>query len=92
MAALCKFKVKLKAAGVKTQQFESQEVKKKKCCIQFIFFLMFEGLKMFFLCVFRVQQWAVSFGKEIAALSARYSGAKLLQKVRDHAWMQKALR
>lgn len=34
--------------------------------------------------VFRVQQWAVSFGKEIAALSARYSGAKLLQKVRDH--------
>ncbi|XP_055367095.1 voltage-dependent calcium channel subunit alpha-2/delta-4 isoform X3 [Betta splendens] len=27
-----------------------------------------------------VQQWAVSFGKEIAALSARYSGAKLLQK------------
>lgn len=32
--------------------------------------------------VFRVQQWAVSFGKEIAALSARYSGAKLLQKVR----------
>lgn len=34
--------------------------------------------------VFRVQQWAVSFGKEIAAMSARYSGAKLLQKVRDH--------
>ncbi|XP_047431282.1 voltage-dependent calcium channel subunit alpha-2/delta-4 isoform X2 [Mugil cephalus] len=27
-----------------------------------------------------VQQWAVSFGKEIAALSSRYSGAKLLQK------------
>ncbi|XP_026219388.1 voltage-dependent calcium channel subunit alpha-2/delta-4 isoform X2 [Anabas testudineus] len=27
-----------------------------------------------------VQQWAVSFGKEIAALSAKYSGAKLLQK------------
>ncbi|XP_054910671.1 voltage-dependent calcium channel subunit alpha-2/delta-4 isoform X2 [Poeciliopsis prolifica] len=27
-----------------------------------------------------VQQWAVSFGKEIAALSNRYSGAKLLQK------------
>ncbi|XP_033470392.2 voltage-dependent calcium channel subunit alpha-2/delta-4 isoform X1 [Epinephelus lanceolatus] len=27
-----------------------------------------------------VQKWAVSFGKEIAALSARYSGAKLLQK------------
>lgn len=27
-----------------------------------------------------VQQWAVSFGKEMAALSARYSGAKLLQK------------
>ncbi|AWO98062.1 putative voltage-dependent calcium channel subunit alpha-2/delta-4 [Scophthalmus maximus] len=27
-----------------------------------------------------VQQWAVSFGKDIAALSARYSGAKLLQK------------
>ncbi|XP_067346481.1 voltage-dependent calcium channel subunit alpha-2/delta-4 isoform X2 [Channa argus] len=27
-----------------------------------------------------VQQWAVSFGKEIAALSARYSGAQLLQK------------
>ncbi|KAM3588211.1 uncharacterized protein V6R79_023997 [Siganus canaliculatus] len=27
-----------------------------------------------------VQQWAVSFGKEISALSARYSGAKLLQK------------
>ncbi|XP_054480417.1 voltage-dependent calcium channel subunit alpha-2/delta-4 [Anoplopoma fimbria] len=27
-----------------------------------------------------VQQWAVSFGKELAALSARYSGAKLLQK------------
>ncbi|XP_068163481.1 voltage-dependent calcium channel subunit alpha-2/delta-4 [Antennarius striatus] len=27
-----------------------------------------------------VQQWAVSFGKEINALSARYSGAKLLQK------------
>ncbi|XP_027127953.1 voltage-dependent calcium channel subunit alpha-2/delta-4 [Larimichthys crocea] len=27
-----------------------------------------------------VQQWAVSFGKEITALSARYSGAKLLQK------------
>ncbi|KAM8739879.1 voltage-dependent calcium channel subunit alpha-2/delta-4 isoform 3-T3 [Acanthopagrus schlegelii] len=27
-----------------------------------------------------VQEWAVSFGKEIAALSARYSGAKLLQK------------
>ncbi|XP_059181702.1 voltage-dependent calcium channel subunit alpha-2/delta-4 [Centropristis striata] len=27
-----------------------------------------------------VQQWAVSFGKEIAAMSARYSGAKLLQK------------
>ncbi|XP_031169234.1 voltage-dependent calcium channel subunit alpha-2/delta-4 isoform X5 [Sander lucioperca] len=27
-----------------------------------------------------VQQWAVSFGKEIAALSTRYSGAKLLQK------------
>uniref|UniRef100_A0A3B4GVJ8 Voltage-dependent calcium channel subunit alpha-2/delta-4-like n=1 Tax=Pundamilia nyererei TaxID=303518 RepID=A0A3B4GVJ8_9CICH len=25
-------------------------------------------------------QWAVSFGKEITALSARYSGAKLLQK------------
>lgn len=30
-----------------------------------------------------VQQWAVSFGKEMAALSARYSGAKLLQKVRE---------
>uniref|UniRef100_A0A3B4TL82 Calcium voltage-gated channel auxiliary subunit alpha2delta 4 n=1 Tax=Seriola dumerili TaxID=41447 RepID=A0A3B4TL82_SERDU len=28
----------------------------------------------------RVQQWAVSFSKDIAALSARYSGAKLLQK------------
>uniref|UniRef100_A0A3Q1G682 Calcium voltage-gated channel auxiliary subunit alpha2delta 4 n=1 Tax=Acanthochromis polyacanthus TaxID=80966 RepID=A0A3Q1G682_9TELE len=27
-----------------------------------------------------VQQWAVSFGKEIASLSGRYSGAKLLQK------------
>ncbi|XP_024913029.1 voltage-dependent calcium channel subunit alpha-2/delta-4 [Cynoglossus semilaevis] len=27
-----------------------------------------------------VQQWATSFGKEINALSARYSGAKLLQK------------
>ncbi|XP_028426785.1 voltage-dependent calcium channel subunit alpha-2/delta-4 isoform X1 [Perca flavescens] len=27
-----------------------------------------------------VQQWAVSFGKEMAALSTRYSGAKLLQK------------
>lgn len=27
-----------------------------------------------------VQQWAVSFGKQIAALSSRYSGAKLLQK------------
>ncbi|XP_034434859.1 voltage-dependent calcium channel subunit alpha-2/delta-4 isoform X5 [Hippoglossus hippoglossus] len=27
-----------------------------------------------------VQQWAVSFSKDIAALSARYSGAKLLQK------------
>ncbi|GLD73091.1 voltage-dependent calcium channel subunit alpha-2/delta-4-like isoform X1 [Lates japonicus] len=27
-----------------------------------------------------VQQWAVSFGKEITALSAKYSGAKLLQK------------
>ncbi|XP_032360672.1 voltage-dependent calcium channel subunit alpha-2/delta-4 isoform X2 [Etheostoma spectabile] len=27
-----------------------------------------------------VQQWAVSFGKEIAALSTRYSGSKLLQK------------
>ncbi|KAI4802840.1 hypothetical protein KUCAC02_006414 [Chaenocephalus aceratus] len=27
-----------------------------------------------------VQKWAVSFSKEIAALSARYSGAKLLQK------------
>ncbi|XP_041833562.1 voltage-dependent calcium channel subunit alpha-2/delta-4 isoform X2 [Melanotaenia boesemani] len=27
-----------------------------------------------------VQQWAVSFGKELTALSARYSGAKLLQK------------
>ncbi|XP_071400070.1 voltage-dependent calcium channel subunit alpha-2/delta-4-like, partial [Centroberyx affinis] len=27
-----------------------------------------------------VQQWAVSFGKEIAALSSKYSGAKLLQK------------
>ncbi|MED6293365.1 Voltage-dependent calcium channel subunit alpha-2/delta-4, partial [Characodon lateralis] len=27
-----------------------------------------------------VQQWAVSFGKEMAALSNRYSGAKLLQK------------
>ncbi|KAM4615648.1 voltage-dependent calcium channel subunit alpha-2/delta-4 [Polymixia lowei] len=27
-----------------------------------------------------VQQWAVSFGKEIVALSSRYSGAKLLQK------------
>ncbi|XP_067437653.1 voltage-dependent calcium channel subunit alpha-2/delta-4 [Thunnus thynnus] len=27
-----------------------------------------------------VQQWAVSFGKEIAVLSARYSGARLLQK------------
>ncbi|XP_056223466.1 voltage-dependent calcium channel subunit alpha-2/delta-4 isoform X2 [Seriola aureovittata] len=27
-----------------------------------------------------VQQWAVSFGKDIAALSTRYSGAKLLQK------------
>uniref|UniRef100_A0A3P8VIG2 Calcium voltage-gated channel auxiliary subunit alpha2delta 4 n=1 Tax=Cynoglossus semilaevis TaxID=244447 RepID=A0A3P8VIG2_CYNSE len=30
--------------------------------------------------VSRVQQWATSFGKEINALSARYSGAKLLQK------------
>ncbi|KAM7378238.1 hypothetical protein PAMA_013230 [Pampus argenteus] len=27
-----------------------------------------------------VQQWAVTFGKEMAALSTRYSGAKLLQK------------
>ncbi|XP_054862492.1 voltage-dependent calcium channel subunit alpha-2/delta-4 isoform X3 [Amphiprion ocellaris] len=27
-----------------------------------------------------VQKWAVSFGKEIASLSTRYSGAKLLQK------------
>uniref|UniRef100_H3CQ56 Calcium voltage-gated channel auxiliary subunit alpha2delta 4 n=1 Tax=Tetraodon nigroviridis TaxID=99883 RepID=H3CQ56_TETNG len=27
-----------------------------------------------------VQQWAISFGKEITAMSARYSGAKLLQK------------
>ncbi|KAM9845925.1 voltage-dependent calcium channel subunit alpha-2/delta-4 [Aulostomus maculatus] len=27
-----------------------------------------------------VQQWAVSFGKDMAALTARYSGAKLLQK------------
>ncbi|XP_053200088.1 voltage-dependent calcium channel subunit alpha-2/delta-4 isoform X2 [Scomber japonicus] len=27
-----------------------------------------------------VQQWAISFSKDIAALSARYSGAKLLQK------------
>ncbi|XP_034530060.1 voltage-dependent calcium channel subunit alpha-2/delta-4-like [Notolabrus celidotus] len=27
-----------------------------------------------------VQQWAASFGKELSALSARYSGAKLLQK------------
>nr|XP_040031281.1 voltage-dependent calcium channel subunit alpha-2/delta-4 isoform X2 [Gasterosteus aculeatus aculeatus] len=27
-----------------------------------------------------VQKWAVSFGKEISALSTRYSGAKLLQK------------
>ncbi|XP_029969457.1 voltage-dependent calcium channel subunit alpha-2/delta-4 [Salarias fasciatus] len=27
-----------------------------------------------------VQQWAESFGKEIAALSGRYSGSKLLQK------------
>ncbi|XP_065807361.1 voltage-dependent calcium channel subunit alpha-2/delta-4 isoform X3 [Labrus bergylta] len=27
-----------------------------------------------------VQQWAVSFGKELSALSSRYSGAKLLQK------------
>ncbi|XP_026182191.1 voltage-dependent calcium channel subunit alpha-2/delta-4 [Mastacembelus armatus] len=27
-----------------------------------------------------VQQWAVSFGKEITALSAKYSGARLLQK------------
>ncbi|XP_028304175.1 voltage-dependent calcium channel subunit alpha-2/delta-4 isoform X2 [Gouania willdenowi] len=27
-----------------------------------------------------VQQWAVSFGKEIAAVSTRYSGSKLLQK------------
>ncbi|KAM9328053.1 LOW QUALITY PROTEIN: voltage-dependent calcium channel subunit alpha-2/delta-4 [Pholidichthys leucotaenia] len=27
-----------------------------------------------------VQRWAETFGKEIAALSARYSGAKLLQK------------
>lgn len=34
--------------------------------------------------VLRVQQWAVTFGKEIAAMSARYSGAKLLQKVRAH--------
>ena len=33
---------------------------------------------------FRVQQWAISFGKEIAAMSARYSGAKLLQKVSAH--------
>lgn len=31
-----------------------------------------------------MQQWAISFGKEIAAMSARYSGAKLLQKVRAH--------
>lgn len=36
-------------------------------------------------CVSSVQQWAVSFGKEIAALSARYSGTKLLQKVSNHA-------
>ncbi|XP_041636744.1 voltage-dependent calcium channel subunit alpha-2/delta-4 isoform X2 [Cheilinus undulatus] len=27
-----------------------------------------------------VQQWAASFGKELSALSSRYSGAKLLQK------------
>ncbi|KAM3859290.1 voltage-dependent calcium channel subunit alpha-2/delta-4 [Diretmus argenteus] len=27
-----------------------------------------------------VQQWAVSFGKQMAALATRYSGAKLLQK------------
>uniref|UniRef100_UPI0037E861C9 voltage-dependent calcium channel subunit alpha-2/delta-4 n=1 Tax=Semicossyphus pulcher TaxID=241346 RepID=UPI0037E861C9 len=27
-----------------------------------------------------VQQWAVSFGKELSSMSARYSGAKLLQK------------
>lgn len=39
-------------------------------------------------CLFRVQQWAVSFGKEITALSARYSGAKLLQKVRDSSSMK----
>ena len=47
-------------------------------------------MRVFFLHVFsvsRVQQWAVSFGKEIAGLSARYSGAKLLQKVRDHTQM-----
>lgn len=31
----------------------------------------------------------MSFGKEIAALSARYSGAKLLQKVSDHTQMHR---
>lgn len=38
-----------------------------------------------------MQQWAVSFGKEIAALSARYSGAKLLQKVSNHAQMHQPI-
>lgn len=42
----------------------------------------FKAVNVLFFSVFSVQQWAVSFGKEIAALSNRYSGAKLLQKVR----------
>lgn len=43
-----------------------------------MFWVFFPSLEL------RVQQWAVTFGKEIAAMSARYSGAKLLQKVRAH--------
>lgn len=77
----------------KTQHFESCKVatnvateKYQKHINKFVCFS--SGLTIVFLRVFRVQQWAISFGKEIAALSARYSGAKLLQKVRDHAWMQ----
>lgn len=46
-----------------------------------LFLCLWVCYQVFF--VSRVQEWAVSFGKEIAALSARYSGAKLLQKVWD---------
>lgn len=60
------------------------DARKAKSTIRDTFFYLFIFFKHFVPFALRssVQKWAESFGKEIASLAAKYSGAELLQKVR----------